>query len=576
MSASHMPVPAGGVAGAQRAPGPMVRTVAGDRAADVVDLPAETLLALLPEAYAAIDATTRRFVLVNDASERMLGYSRAELLTMTTADVIATADGSRLELAYGTFIPGTISRRDWVLKARDGRLIPATVTSIPIVVNGRVIIHMISHDLSDEGPAAEQRTVLAIANERLAVSLDYAATLRAVAALVVPAVADGCTIDLHDPAGRLRRVARATVDPAGEDGIAVTIVPLGEARLADDVSLAVDPASPAADPAQADDSARAMDPAHAGEPDGAAEAFALLAHGPALGTLTMRRHPPRVWDPETRSVATALARRAAQAISSALLWETAQRELARRAAILRISRAFAESEPGSDRVMAVLLSEALSMLGADHGGIALWDAPSGTLIQVYSNNGRSNGMAVSLENSLSGRAATELRPVVSNEYQREYGHATPGGRAGAEAGIAAPLLHEGRLIGVISVAARRVGHQFGPDDVEALELLAGMAASMLGTLERAQLQAVSLAARELAHRLNNDLVLAVGTIDMLRDEQSLSPELRDLIGEAGVGLQRVAEQLTRLQQLARFQTRETPVGPALDLERSTGNGSNPA
>ena len=43
-----------------------------------MDLPAETLLALLPEAYAAIDATTRRFVLVNDASERMLGYSRAE------------------------------------------------------------------------------------------------------------------------------------------------------------------------------------------------------------------------------------------------------------------------------------------------------------------------------------------------------------------------------------------------------------------------------------------------------------------------------------------------------------------
>ena len=42
------------------------------------------------------------------------------------------------------------------------------------------------------------------------------------------------------------------------------------------------------------------------------------------------------------------------------------------------------------------------------------------------------------------------------------------------------------------------------------------------------------------------------------------------------GLQRVGEQLKRLQQLARFQTRETPVGPALDLDRSTGGGSNPA
>jgi GAF domain-containing protein len=303
--------------------------------------------------------------------------------------------------------------------------------------------------------------------------------------------------------------------------------------------------------------------------DGEVVTFTLLAHGPALGTLTMRRRPPRAWNPEARSVATALARRAAQAIGSALLWETAQRELARRAAILRISRAFAEGEPGSDRMMAVLLNEALALLGGDHGGIALWDAPSGTLIQVHSHNGRSNGLAVSLENSLSGRATLERRPVISNAYQREYGPVTPGGRSGAQAGIAAPMMHEGRLLGVISVGARTPGHQFGPDDAETLELLAGMAASMLGTLERAQLQAVSLAARELAHRLNNDLVLAVGTIDMLRDEPALSPELRELIGEAGVGLQRVAEQLAQLQQLARFQTRETPVGPALDLERST-------
>ena len=55
--------------------------------------------------------------------------------------------------------------------------------------------------------------------------------------------------------------------------------------------------------------------------------------------------------------------------------------------------------------MEVLLNEAMAMLGADHGGISLWDAPSGALIQVYSNNGRSNGLTVSLEGSLSGRAA---------------------------------------------------------------------------------------------------------------------------------------------------------------------------
>ena len=126
---------------------------------------------------------------------------------------------------------------------------------------------------------------------------------------------------------------------------------------------------------------------------------------------------------------------------------------------------------------------------------------------------------------------------------------------------------------MISLGTRRPGHQYGPDDAEELELLAGMAASMLGTLERAQLQAVSLAARELAHRLNNDLALAVGTIDLLRDEPTLGGDLRELIVDAAAGLERVSQQLARLQQLARFQTRETPVGPTLDLERSTGAGA---
>ena len=98
--------------------------------------------------------------------------------------------------AYKTFVPGTISRREWVLKRRDGRLIPAAVTSVPVVVNGRLIIHLISHDLSEDGPATAQRTLLSLANDRLAVSLDHDTTLRAVIGLIVPRLADGCTLHL--------------------------------------------------------------------------------------------------------------------------------------------------------------------------------------------------------------------------------------------------------------------------------------------------------------------------------------------------------------------------------------------
>lgn len=531
---------------------------------DRVEHPHQILIDLLPEAFVAVDVATRRFLLPNVATERLSGFTRDELESMTPGDVLERADGSRLELAFETLSLGTVSRREWMLRTRHGRVIPIGVTSVPVRLEGRLIIQMLVHDLSEEDPTAVQRTLLALANDRLSASLDYEATLRAVLALFVPRIADVCAVDLLDQNGHPFRAARGVAAPSAADAVAIEIAATGQADAV---------MTPVVGPEGEPSAGLAVEAASSTGQD---VTFELRAHGRELGTLAMHRFPPRAWDPDSRSLALALARRAAQALDSAMLWQTAQRELARRAAILRISRAFAESEPGGDRVMEVLLGEALAMLGADHGGIALWDAPRGLLVQVYSNTGRSNGMTVSLEHSLSGRAAVARRPVITNDYQREYGLGTPAGRFGSRAGVAAPLLHEGRLLGVISVGSRQPERQFGPDDAEALELLAGMAASMLGTLERAQLQAVSLAARELAHRLNNDLALAVGTIDMLGEEPGLGEELQGLVADAAAGLQRVGEQLKRLQQLARFQTRETPVGPALDLDRSTGAGSNPA
>ena len=485
-----------------------------------------------------VDAVTRRIIVANEAMARLVNYSRDELLTLGPADLLTPGDDTRLVAAYEHLTPGTISRREWIGRRKDGTQLLVSVVSVPLVVGDRLIVQMLIHDLSDEAPDAGQRSLLALANDRLATTVDFADTIQTVLSLVVPQIADRCTIDLLDESGVLTRAA----------------------DTAETTATGGEPAAPGAAASSA-----------TGEPS----TFDLRAHGRELGVLTMYRALPRSWHPDARSVAIALARRAAQAIDTALLWQTAQRELARRAAMHRISRAFAESEPGGDRVMQVLLNEAMAILGGDHGGVAMWDMPSGRLVQVYSNTGRSNGMTVGLDDSLSGAAARLQRPVVSNDYQTEYGKVTPGGRFGAHAGIAAPLLHEGRLIGVLSVGTRIEGKRFTADDVQALELLAGMAAAMFGTVERAQLQAVTLAARELAHRLNNDLALAVGTIDMLRGEPSVTDELRELISDAAAGLERVGEQLAQLQQLVRFQTRETPIGPALDLDGSREPGARP-
>jgi len=516
---------------------------------------------LLPEALLILDMPNGRFVMANAAAERLLGYSQQELAQLSPADLLSTAEGGRLKLAYEQMVVGTASRREWIARPKTGPAMPVGVTSVPVTIDGRTHVLILAHDRSAEDPATQQRLLLALAGERLALSLEYDETLHAIVQLVVPRLADACWMETLDPnSEQQQRVYGTAADAPGAD-VAVTMLPPAHA-------------TPAADRTASAATAEALFRRRL--PPEAFERLPLVAHGRDLGTLTMRRNPPRQWTPEARSVATALARRAAQAIDSALLWRTAQRELARRAAILRITRVLAESDPGSDRMMEVLLHEALAMVGGDVGGIALWDAPSSTLIQVFSNSGRSNGLPVSLDNSLSGQAALARQPVISNDYQHDFGRGTPAGRYGARVGIAAPLLHEGRLIGVLSVGSRSADVRFGADEVEAVELLAGIAASMLGTLERSQLQAVTLAARELAHRLNNDLALAVGVFDLLRDEPSLSADMRAMVLEAADGLERVGDQLTQLQRLTRFQTRETPVGPALDLDRSTRPNPDPA
>ena len=510
----------------------------------------QALIELLPDAVATFTHDGRWLVAVNAAAVDLLGYRRDELASMTLDALCDPADARRLDDAFASLVTTDAARGVWRIQRKDGTVVPVEVVASRATVDGQALVQLLARDLSDPDRLEAARSMAATASSRLAASLDYETTACTAVELAVPGLADQCVLDVLDIDGRWCRVAVASRESSTSTRATVEIVAPG---------VGLDLAA-AAREQPSDEQTLTVD---------------LRAHGRLIGALTVRRDPGRVWHPGARVVVGELARRVALALDSALLWQTAQRELSRRAALLQVARAFSEGAPGSDRVMEVLLNEALAMLGGDHGGIALWDTPTGTLIQVYSNTGRSNGMAVSADTSLSGRAARERRPVISNTYQEEFGRGTPGGRYGARAGIAAPLLHEGRLLGVISIGTTATGRTFSEDDADALELLAGVAASMLGTLERAQLHAVALAARELGHRLNNDLALAVGTIDLLCDESSLSDELHQLVEKAAEGLERVAEHLRQLQRLVRFQTRETPIGPSLDLDRSTGPDGPP-
>jgi len=87
---------------------------------------------------------------------------------------------------------------------------------------------------------------------------------------------------------------------------------------------------------------------------------------------------------------------------------------------------------------------------------------------------------------------------------------------------------------------------------------------------RQRLEGVTLTVREVAHLLNNDLALAVGTLDLLllRDDPPLPPDALSSVRTALDALDAAAQHLAKFQRVVRVETQPTPVGFALDVERS--------
>ena len=79
-----------------------------------------------------------------------------------------------------------------------------------------------------------------------------------------------------------------------------------------------------------------------------------------------------------------------------------------------------------------------------------------------------------------------------------------------------------------------------------------------------------LATSETAHLLNNSLAVSMGSLDLARQADNLSPALAPLLDTALDGLSQTADHLARLQRLRRVETCDGPLGPRLDLDRSVG------
>ncbi|HEX8969631.1 MAG TPA: response regulator [Chloroflexota bacterium] len=225
----------------------------------------------------------------------------------------------------------------------------------------------------------------------------------------------------------------------------------------------------------------------------------------------------------------------------------------RREALLRLARHVAtETDPSA--LFATLLDEALHLSQLEAGFVSRVADDTETVVaqQLVGVSEAEAGSLLSTMRDVASAAAVQRRPTTDGSC------------------IALALIHEGQLLGTLSLGTRDSRRRFGREEAETLETMGTLCAAALAALERARLEGVLLAARTAQHELNNRLGVVLGYAEMLSEYPGLPDSMNELVSEIVSGAKDLAETVDQLRRVTRI--RETPrpslTGPTLNLHES--------
>jgi hypothetical protein len=137
--------------------------------------------------------------------------------------------------------------------------------------------------------------------------------------------------------------------------------------------------------------------------------------------------------------------------------------------------------------------------------------------------------------------------------------------------IVAPLGSGAEPDALLVIGAAGAANRRGQDtvaDLATVEVLAALVAARRTVREltrrearlHQQLEAGALAGRELAHRLNNDLTMPVGVVELLLDRSALGAELQEMVEAASKDLSALERHIQEFHAQMRNQS-TAPAGP---------------
>ena len=153
----------------------------------------------------------------NHAAERMFGYSASEIIGQSIRLIIPDDRQAEENDVLARIGRGeTIQHFETVRRRKDGTEIPVSLTVSPIHDSSGAIVgaSKIARDITEQKRAVRRAAFLAEVGAVLADALEYGTTLKAVANLAVPAIADWCAVDVLTEDRKLERLAVSHVDPA--------------------------------------------------------------------------------------------------------------------------------------------------------------------------------------------------------------------------------------------------------------------------------------------------------------------------------------------------------------------------
>lgn len=312
----------------------LARTLAGHVAFAVERKQGDEKLALYREIFdhsseaIAILDEDGRYREQNAAHRHLIGYEDADLIGQTLG---LHLDEVEFEAVSKAIERGRAYRNDVTSVTRSGSASQLELSAFPVYGDtDRPVCTVVSlHDINERKRTEGALQFLAGASASLDRSLDYDATLRAVARLSVPVLADWAMVDAFDENGAVLPAVSVYAEPGRATSLA-RLVALRRSGTTDEeawrsLALAVTPESPAgADIRFGAPTGEALLSELLRELEASsALAVPLRARGRVLGLLTLVS-ASRAYEPRDISLAEDLARRAAIALDNARLYREAQ------------------------------------------------------------------------------------------------------------------------------------------------------------------------------------------------------------------------------------------------------------